>query len=314
MPSENSGNRTIFDWKCLYRFSIPISKMKKLAYFILILLIACQPKQKESAELISVSILPQKYFVDQISGGLLQVNVLVPPGASPHDYSVLPSQMKSLSKSKMWLQVGFLSFEEVWNDKFTDPNQELPIVNCSEGIIPLAGSDEHEETHAGHNHGTGLDPHIWLAPADAKILAKNTFTALKSGFPEHAEVFEKNFVKLNALMDSLSGEIEQELASMPNRSFLIFHPTLGYFARQFNLEQIPLELDGKEPSPRHMKDIVDVARLKNIHTILIQKEFDTENALQLSREIKGKVVVIDPLDYDWKKQIQEISRNIADKK
>ncbi|MFY9154218.1 MAG: zinc ABC transporter substrate-binding protein [Prolixibacteraceae bacterium] len=288
--------------------------MKNFAYLFILLLFACQPKQNETTDLVSVSILPQKYFTDRISGGLLQVNVLVPPGASPHDYSVLPSQMKALSKSKVWLQIGLLSFEEVWNDKFADMNKDLRIVNCSEGIDPIAGSDEHETEDPEHDHGGGIDPHIWLAPNDAKILAKNTLIALKSGFPEHAEAFEKNFIQLTAEMDSLSNEIEQELASMPNRSFLIFHPTLGYFARQFQLEQIPLELDGKEPSPRHMKDIVDVARRKNIHTILIQKEFDTENALQLSREIEGKVVVIDPLDYDWEKQIREISQNIAARK
>lgn len=288
--------------------------MKNILFLFLIILFACQSKQKESADLVSVSILPQKYFVDQISGGLLKVNVLVPPGASPHDYSVLPSQMKSLSNSKIWIQIGLLSFEDVWNNKFADLNKGVRIVNSSEGIEPITGIDEHEGEHAGHDHGHGFDPHIWLAPAEAKILAQNTYEALKSDFPEHAETFEKNFVQLTAMMDSLTVEIEQQLATMPNRSFLIFHPTLGYYARQFQLEQIPLELDGKEPSPRHMKNIVDVARMKNIRTILIQKEFDTENALQLSREIGGKVLVIDPLDYDWEKQIREISRIIADQK
>lgn len=289
--------------------------MKKLSYLLLIILIACQPKQKETANLVSVSILPQKYFVDQISGGLLQVNVLVPPGSSPHDYSVLPSQMKALSKSKVWLQVGLLSFEDVWKDKIAEINKNLLLVNCSEGIDPITGSDEHEsEGISEHAHNDGFDPHIWLAPADAKILATNTFKALKSIFPEYETDFEINFNQLLSEIDSVSGQIENELDKMPNRSFLIFHPTLGYFARQFHLEQIPLELDGKEPSPRHMKEMVDIARAENLHVILIQKEFDTENAQQLSREIEGKVVVIDPLDYDWKKQMLEISRNIADRK
>ena len=290
------------------------STMKKIAYLFLIILFACQPKPQETTNLVSVSILPQKYFVDQISGGDIEVNVLVPPGSSPHEYSILPSQMKALAKSKVWLQVGLLPFEMVWKDKIADLNKNLVLVNCSEGIEPIAGGDDHCEDHSGHEHHDGFDPHIWLGPADAKILAKNTLIVLKSSFPEKSELFQTNFDRFILKIDSLSGKIENELSAMPNRSFLIFHPTLGYFARQFNLEQIPLELDGKEPSPKHMKNIVDIARQKNIRTILIQKEFDTENALQLSREIDGKVVVIDPLDYDWEKQILEISRSIADQK
>ncbi len=288
--------------------------MKIYIFLLVVVLFACQSKPKDTGHMITVSILPQKYFVDQISGGLIKVNVLVPPGSSPHDYSVLPSQMKALSKSKVWLQIGLLTFEEVWNDKFAEINKDLVITNCSDGIEPIAGADEHEEDHSEHAHRDGLDPHIWLAPSDAKILATNTFNALKSSFPELAPEFEINFGYLLAVMDSVSVQIEKELAPMPNRSFLIFHPTLGYFARQYHLEQIPLEQDGKEPSPRHMKDMVDIARAGNLHVILIQKEFDTENALQLSREIDGKVVVIDPLEYDWKKQILEISRDIADQK
>lgn len=287
--------------------------MKKLSYLLIILLFACQPKQKENSNLVSVSILPQKYFVDQISGGSLDVNVLVPPGSSPHDYSVLPSQMKALSNSKIWFQIGLMTFEEVWNDKFAEINPGLVIINSSEGITKISGhecEEDHDHSH-DHAHAEGFDPHIWLAPAEARIIADHTFNALKVAFPEQASVFENNHSRLVADIDSLARHIGQQLATMTNRSFLIFHPTLGYYSRQFQLEQIPLELNGKEPSPKHMKKIVDIAHEKNIRTVLIQKEFDTENALQLSREIGGSVVVIDPLDYDWKKQMLVITQLLA---
>ncbi|HZL11497.1 MAG TPA: zinc ABC transporter substrate-binding protein [Prolixibacteraceae bacterium] len=285
--------------------------MKKHLYLLVIILLACQPKQKEVASLVSVSILPQKYFVEQIAGNLLKVNVLVPPGSSPHNYSVLPSQMKDLAKSKVWLQIGLLTFEEAWKDKFTEINKDLVIVNCSEGIVPIAESEE--EGH-DHGHSGAFDPHIWLAPAEVKVIAQNTLNALKVGFPEHSGVFEENYARFISKIDSLSSEIKQKLAPLKNRNILIFHPTLGYYARQYNLEQIPLELDGKEPSPKHLKDIVDLAREQNIHVIFIQKEFDTENALQLSREIGGEVVVIDPIDYQWEKQILDITEKIAAQK
>lgn len=287
--------------------------MKKLIFVLAVILFACQPRQKKEAEnMVSVSILPQKYFVDQISGGFLQVNVLVPPGSSPHNYTVLPSQMKSLAASKVWLQIGLLTFEEVWNDKFAEMNKGLSLINCSEGIVPVFGSKCEEEGHDHeHGHHDAVDPHIWAAPAEAKIMAKKTYEALSTAFPEHASIFGTNYTKLITKIDSLSAQIEQKLAPLTHRGILIFHPTLGYYARQFKLEQIPLELDGKEPSPKHMKEIVDIAKKQDIRIVFIQKEFDSENALQLSREINGQVVSIDPLDYNWEKQLLDITEKIA---
>lgn len=287
--------------------------MKKFVYVLVFILVACQSKQKETSNLVSVSILPQKYFVDQIAGDLLQVNVLVPPGSSPHNYEVLPSQMKNLAKSKVWLQIGLLTFEDAWKNKFAEINKDLVIVNCSEGIVPITGTACEEEGHDHELSGT-FDPHVWLAPTEVKIMAKNTLKALKAAFPENATIFEENFSRFISKVDSLSAQIDQKLAPLTNRNILIFHPALAYYARQYKLKQIPLELDGKEPSPRHMKDIVDLARNQNIRVIFIQKEFDAENALQLSREIGGEVIIIDPLEYNWGKQIIDITKKIAAQK
>lgn len=287
--------------------------MKKYLYIIVLFLAACQPKQKDARELVTVSILPQKYFVDQIAGDLLQVNVLVPPGSSPHNYSILPSQMKDMAKSKVWLQIGLLTFEDAIGDKLSDINKDLTIINCSEGIDPIAGSECEEEGH-DHAHHEAYDPHIWLAPAESKIIAQNTLKALKAGFPQHATIFDTNYERLISKIDSISALIDQKLASLTNRNILIFHPALGYYARQFALTQTALELDGKEPSPKHMKSIVDLAREQNIRVIFIQKEFDAENAQQLARELDGEVVIIDPLDYDWEKQMLDITEKIAAQK
>ena len=289
--------------------------MKKYLYILILLLAACQPKQKDGRELVTVSILPQKYFVDQIAGNLLQVNVLVPPGSSPHNYSILPSQMKDMAKSKVWLQIGLLTFEDALKEKLADINKDLAIVNCSEGIDLIAGSGCDEEGHDHeHAHNEAYDPHIWIAPAESKIIAQNTLNALKAGFPQHSTIFDSNYKRFFSRIDSISALIGIKLAPLKNRNILIFHPALAYYARQFGLKQIALELDGKEPSPRHMKYIVDLAREQNIRIMFIQKEFDAENALQLSREIGGEVVVIDPLDYDWEKQLQDITDKIAAQK
>ncbi|MGE5393936.1 MAG: metal ABC transporter solute-binding protein, Zn/Mn family [Candidatus Saccharibacteria bacterium] len=286
--------------------------MKKYFYVLILLLAACQQKPNNNQAMVSVSILPQKYFVDQIAGNLLQVNVLVPPGSSPHNYEILPSQMKDLARSKAWLQIGLLTFEDALREKLASVNKKVAMVNCSEGVHPIEGSkEEHEEAGNAHAPSETYDPHIWLAPAESKIIAQNTLKALKAAFPEHATAFDANYTRFSAKIDSVARAISQKLSGLNNRHILIFHPALAYYARQFNLEQVALEMDGKEPSPRHMKEIVDLAHSQNIHVIFIQKEFDAAFAQQLSREIEGKVVVIDPLDYNWESQMMDITQKIA---
>ena len=144
-----------------------------------------------------------------------------------------------------------------------------------------------------------------------KTLAKHTLETLQKSYPEHAAEFSKNYDAFIQKIDGLSAQIDQKLAPLKNRNILIFHPALAYFARQFKLEQIPMELDGKEPSPKHMKEIVDLAHQQNIRVIFIQKEFDTAFAQQMAHEINGEVLVIDPLDYNWEKQMLDITEKIA---
>ena len=284
--------------------------MKRQLFLLLIVLWGCQNPVQKQSDTITVSILPQKYLVEQLAGNILKVNVLVPPGSSPHNYEILPSQMKEMARSKAWIQIGLLTFEDAWKEKLGEINKNLLIVNSSERIPLLAGSD-HDHEAEGHHHAETFDPHVWLSPAEMKVLGQNTLNALTKCFPDHQREFEENYASFVRKVDSLSVQIDQKLSPLKNRNILIFHPALAYFARQFKLEQIPLELDGKEPSPKHIKEIVDLAHQQNIRVIFIQKEFDPAFAQQMAHEINGQVLVIDPLDYNWEKQMLDITEKIA---
>jgi zinc transport system substrate-binding protein len=203
-----------------------------------------------------------------------------------------------------------LSFENALKEKLAITNKNVPLVNCSVGFDPIAGLEEEDHGHE-HGHTEAYDPHIWLAPAESKIIALNTLKALKAAFPEHDQAFDANYSTFIAKIDSISTLIDLQLENLGNRQILIFHPALAYYARQFNLQQVALEMDGKEPSPRHMKEIVDLAHRENIHVIFIQKEFDPAFAQQLAKEINGRVEIIDPLDYDFEKQLMDITAKIA---
>ncbi len=283
--------------------------MKKYwSLLLLIAVIACSPAKKTSEkDVITVTILPQKYFVERIAGELTEVNVLVPPGASPELYSLVPSQLKDVARSKAWLRLDYIGFELAWFDKIMSTQPELKNFIVSDGIELIHGE---EEAHGDHMHPGGVDPHFWMSPREISIIAQNTLNALISLYPEQEQTFRTNFEGLKTDIADIDLHIQEALQNVQNRSFLVFHPALAYFARQYNLAQISLEEDGKEPSPKHVQEIVQQAKEKGIRIIFIQKEFDQSNAQIIADEIGGEIVQINPLDYNWVEQMKETTANL----
>ncbi|MDX9881128.1 MAG: zinc ABC transporter substrate-binding protein [Prolixibacteraceae bacterium] len=282
--------------------------MRKYFVILFIVFISCQVARKGGQkDVITVTILPQKYFVERIAGELAEVNVLIPPGASPELYSLVPSQLKDVVRSKAWLRMGHVGFELSWTDKIIAANPDMQTFVLSEGIDLIVGE---EERHDDHAHAGGVDPHFWMSPREVFIIAENTMKALVQLYPDHELLFRENFEKLKTDIEETDRHISEVLAGTRNRSFLVFHPALTYFARQYGLEQVALEKMGKEPSPKHVKEVVQFAREKNIRVIFIQKEFDRTNARIIAEEINGSIVQINPLAYDWLAQMKETTENL----
>lgn len=282
--------------------------MKELLPLVFIFLLACGVPQKGNKKLVTVSILPQKYFVEKIAGDLFDVQVLVPPGASPATYSLVPSQMKGLSHSLGWLRIGKIGFEQSWHQKIEDTNPNLQVFDTSADADWIASDDDNHDEHV---HDQGIDPHIWMAPNEVRKIARLTAQALTKLVPEKKDDFAKNLAEFEHEIDGLDHQMKQKFDRIDNRKFLIFHPSLTYLAREYNLTQVAVEVEGKEPSPRYMSLLVDQARTDGIRVIFIQKEFDKENARQLADEIQGDVVQIDPLSENWEVQLQEIADQIV---
>ena len=281
--------------------------MKKVILFLVMIAFGCNTKPSDGKMIISVTILPQKYFVEKIAGDLVLVHVLVPPGASPELYSLMPSQMKDLSGSAAWMRIGRIGFEEAWIDKIRQSTPGLKIFDTSVQADWIAG----EEDHGDHAHLHGVDPHIWSSPSEVKKIVTETYRALSSLLPGKMEILTRNYESFMKEIDQLDQELKSRFDQLENRKFLIFHPALTYFARQYKLEQIALEVDGKEPSPRYMRSLIEKAKSDNIRVIFIQKEFDAENARQLAKEIDGQVIRIDPLSEQWDAELREIARKIV---
>lgn len=274
-----------------------------------VLLSGCrQPAGKRDDKVIFTSILPLKYFADQVAGNLYRTEVMVPPGVGPETYNPTPRQMGELSKARIYFANGFLGFEEAYIGKFQSVNSSLMFVNTSEGVN-LIHSDEHE--HAGHVHEKGIDPHTWSSPEGARIIARNMLDAMVKADPANKTAFEANYRKLIARIDSVDLAVKGILDNLPSRQFMVFHPALGYYARQYGLNQLSIEFEGKIPSPRHLQEIILTARENKIANILIQKEFDIENAEIIARETGSRVVQIDPLSYDWPGEMVTLARKMA---
>jgi zinc transport system substrate-binding protein len=270
--------------------------MKKLFLILsLILISSCgNNKNQPGTRIISVSIAPFKYFVKEIAGTVFEVNVMVPPGSNPHIYEPFPDQVRKLKESEAYISDGFLGFELTWLDRFYEMNRDMKRLSLSDFIDPVS---------AGHNESTGetetADPHFWVSPKCAFGMALAIRDFLTGLAPDHRAQFEQNYNLLKkkiGVADSLAGRIT---ASCGAKAFIIYHPNLAYLARDYGLEEIPVEFEGKEPSPSRMIYIINRAKKDNLKTVMIQKEYDVKFAKEIAEEIGGRAVIIDPLSEDW---------------
>lgn len=291
-------------------------------YFLLaIFWVGCGPKQKKEEKTatteekirVTVSIVPQQYFVQRIAGDRAVVNVMVPSSQSPDSYEPTPRQMQELNHSQVYFQIGPLIFETVWVASLRANTPHLKIVDTSAGIQLITYEEHGEEhpmthqagVHQGHEH-KGVDPHTWLSPTAVKTQIthiKDTFIELD---PTHRDFYEANYAAFTREIDALHREFSEIFRDSANRKFMVFHPAWSYFARDYHLTQLPIEVEGKTPGPATLKKVIDVARKENIHFIIVQQQSDTHNAEAVAADINGKVVLLDPLELNWLENMKKI--------
>ena len=284
--------------------------MKKLlmALTVAMILFACGTKTSKkvpsNSTVITVSILPQKTFVEKIAGDDFSINLLIPPGSSPAAYTLLPSQLKDIANSAVWFRIGYIGFEHSWKDKVAQANPDMKVINISEGLDLIA---ESTEQHGDHVHLDGVDPHVWLSPLMVKQMAKTILDEVVQLKPEKASKYQANYEKFAQECDALNRELKEKLEPYKHRKFIVFHPSLSYYAREYELDQYSLESGGKEPTPQHLKSVVDLANRENIRVIYIQSEFDREHARVFADEINGKIEEVWPLNPAWDENLRSMT-------
>lgn len=291
--------------------------MKRFLYLIIlcVILAGCKgtpQKQADSgkasrtekpAVTVTVTISPYKYFVDQIAKGKVDVNVMVSNGNNPETYEPYAQQMMELSKSALYLKVGSIGFEQTWMKKLQDNAPDMKVIDTSVGIKPAK------------TPGGNIDPHVWMSCSNARIIASNILKALCQLEPKNKAFFEKNYQSLLSIIDKRDSTIKESFKKDPDlvRKFVIYHPILTYFARDYQLEQLAIEEEGREPSAAQLKSLIERARKEKIKFCLIQAEFANRNTTTFINESHTKPMNINPLQGDWNRAMQEAALAVQGK-
>jgi len=289
---------------------------------------------------IFVSITPQAYMVQRIGGEFVDPSVMVGPGQSPATYEPMPKQIAKLSLAKLYFRIG-VPFENAWMHRIEKTNPTMKIIDLRKNVPLLKmkahshGEDEHDEDNdhgvehehedddqdehheaddhdADHEDDSGevYDPHIWLSPARVKIVAQTICQTLVEAMPEHEAFFQDNLDEFYKELDLLDTEIKQSLKNLSSRNMLVFHPSWGYYADDYGLNQIAVEIEGKEPTAKNMSELIDFVKKEKVNTIFIQPQFDKSIANTIADSINGTIVTLDPLAPDYLKSMRIITGKI----
>ena len=274
----------------------------------------------QAKPLVAVSIPPQAYFLKQIAGDRVDVLVMVPSGADAHTYEPKPRQLAALGKAAVYFAVG-MDFEQAWLPRFAAASPNMAIVHTDAGIekMPMVAHEHGEEEHGhdagkaeeGHHHEAGEpDPHVWLSPKLAKVLAASMRDALVKADPAGAADYAAGYEKFAASCDTLAADIHRLFADLPpgEHKFMVFHPSWGYFARDFGLSQEPIEQLGREPGPKALAALVREAKKDGVKVVFVQPQMSDRQAETIATAIDGRVAAIDPLGEDWPAGLLEAAR------
>lgn len=265
---------------------------------LLLMLVGCEHAPQHKTRQITVTIEPLRYFTEQIAGDHFEVNTMVPKGGNPETYEPTPQQMIQLAKSDLYIKVGNIGFERIWMSKLKQNAPHTLIIDSSNGIEPVK---------TGQNIS---DPHTWMSTKNAIQIARNIYQALAKIDKKNSGYYQENLDKLLQKIDTTDQQIRHLLAKKTSRAFLIYHPALTYFAHDYQLQQIPIEINGREPSASQLKETLQTAKAQHVKTFFIQKEFASRQTLLISKSMGVDTTTINPLSAHWQEQMLLIASKI----
>lgn len=284
--------------------------MRMILLLVLVLLVpllgGCVSQRDTTTQIkVATTIIPLGEFVHAVGGDRVRVTVLVPPGAEPHTFEPSPSQIREVADADIYVENG--AGLESWMGSILQVNPRMLVVDTSRGVNLTAGTDE-----TGSDGETNMDPHIWLSPRDAMIQVRNICDGLVSVDPAGKDYYASNRDNYIIKLKELDLYLESTFADTKKKKFIVLHPAWTYFARDYGLTQIAIEVEEKEPGPRYLAEVVNTALANNITTVYVEPQYNPKMAEVISKEIKGKVVSIDDLATDYIENLKSVGDKIAE--
>ncbi len=301
--------------------------MKQKLLPILLLLLAnpwFAAAEESEKPVIYVPVPPYVFLFEQLAGEWVDVRAIVGKGDDPHEYSPTPGQLVKLSSSRM-ICSGELGFEANFFVKVGDGENAPEEFSLLDGLELLEGFCDHpshrkdasgdsagrekEEEH--HDHEDLHDPHVWLSPRMMAELAERAAAKLVEVVPSREREIGKNLAVFRKRLLGLDKELRVILEESADRKFYVYHGAFAYFARDFGLEQIAVELGNRRPTPKAVAQLAKRAKEDGVTTIFAQPQFDKSSAKALAEAIGGEVATLDPLEEDVFANLRRIAGAIA---
>ncbi|MDY3847065.1 MAG: zinc ABC transporter substrate-binding protein [Prevotella sp.] len=279
----------------IFVISVTISKLVR--YVILMMaagtVVSCTSPHVNEEKTITVSIEPLRYFTESIAGDRFTVKTMVPQGSSPETYEPTARQMTDLANSVVYIKVGDLGFERTWMTRLTANAPHISVVNSSEGIS---------------REGLDSDPHVWMSAANATVICNNIYQALRRIDAKDSLYYRHRLDSIVNVIHNTDDSLRSLISASGMKSFVIYHPALTYFARDYGLKQIAVEREGHEPSAADLQRVINEARANHTDIMYVQKEFSNRNIDVITDAIKARHKVINPLGYNWPEEMLCITR------
>lgn len=293
------------------------------------------PVALQAALPVTVSVPPQAYLVERIGGDRVDVSVMIESGGSPHTFSLAPRRLVELDEARVYFKVGHpdFTFERRFLQHAESKGADVQVVDLSEGVDALAmeehgddGEGQHDDHghdnehdhdadhadaggHGEHAHGE-MDPHLWVSPAVMRAAAERVAEALIAADPAGEARYREGLEAAREEIDALDAHIRDQLGDLEQRRFVVNHPGWGYFARDYNLEQVAIESGGRDPSPSQLAAFIEQARQEGVRVIFVQQGFSERSARTIAEEIGAVVATADPLARDWADNLRRFAEAI----
>jgi len=284
-----------------------------LAFLFIIFIMAGGFLKAEKKIAVVASIAPQEYIIEKLAGSLVEVMVMIPAGADPHTYEPKPEQVRRLSAARLYFAIGG-EFEKAWLPRFRAVNPEMTVVGTHERIRRLFSDHSHDSghKHTGDHRHWGEDPHVWLAPPLMLLMARDMAAKLMAIDPENHRLYAKNLAELSREIVDLDLELLALFAAIPEnrKKMLVYHPAWAYFCLFYGLEQLAIEVEGKEPRPRDLQNLINTAKGLGLKTVFVEPGRSPRGAVVLARTIGAETVEIDPLSADWAENLRRVAHAV----